>query len=420
MKLSVDQEAAVQEAMMFLMDDNPDNSEMSISGPAGTGKTVLTKHLLADARKQGKMIKLLSGGDSNEFPVYLTSTTNKAARVLSMACNEKAGTIHSLLGLRVENNYKTGKTTLRRSSSSKVIRNSLIIVDEGSMANEELLKTIREATINCKVIYVGDSYQLAPVFENSCPVFSKVKNQVQLTTIQRQAAGSSIIQFASGFRNALDTGIFPRAETYGIDVQLLDGPQFREMAHKHFGNMKVVDHARMVAWTNSRVHQYNDYLRKLNTTNPDYEVGEFLLTNQPVLGANKQVILSTDAIAQITHIHNGEEDGIEGWDITLNNEIVVFQAKKQYEVIARIKAYARAKDWVEYFRAKEQFADLRPIYACTVNKAQGSTYKYVFIDLDDIRRNNKNSEIARLMYTAITRASDKVYMYGSLPDRLYA
>ncbi len=288
------------------------------------------------------------------------------------------------------------------------------------MANEELLKTIRESTHMCKVIYIGDSYQLAPVFENSCPVFRDVKKQAKLTTIQRQAAGSPIIQFAEGFRNALDTGEFPEIKSYGTDVRLLVGDDFRTLSHQEFTNMPDINHARMVAWTNGRVHQYNEYLRGLNTTSTEYEVGEFLLTNQPILEANKHVLFSTDSIARITAIQESSQQGIDGWLIRLGGVVEVFQAKQQHKVVALIKAHARNKDWVQYFAAKEQFADLRPIYSCTVNKAQGSTYKNIFIDLDDIGRNNKNSEIARLMYTAITRASDKVYMYGALPRRLYA
>ncbi len=421
--LSHDQENALNEALAFLIDDNPENNEMSISGPAGTGKTVLTKHLLAAARKQKKMLTLLTEDFTNELSIHLTSTTNKAARVLADATGEEAGTIHSLLGLRVVNNYNTGKTQLKKSSASKVIQNAIIIIDEGSMANEELLQTIRDSTHNCKVIYIGDSYQLAPVFENSCPVFSKVQAQSKLITIQRQAAGSTIIQFANEFRSALDTGVFPEIKSHGNDVILLDGPGFKAMAKQEFTNMPSYNHARMVAWTNNRVHQYNDYLRNLNVQNPDYQVGEFLLTNNPILKSNGHVIFSTDSIAKITDIEEDERQDIKGWNITLDDSVEVFQAKDQHQVNVYLKKLAaqakRNGKWVHYFNAKEAFADLRPIYACTVNKAQGSTYENVFIDLDDIGRNNKNAEIARLMYTAVTRASHKVYMYGSLPRRLY-
>ena len=58
--------------------------------------------------------------------------------------------------------------------------------------------------------------------------------------------------------------------------------------------------------------------------------------------------------------------------------------------------------------------DLRAAYASTINKAQGSTYKTVFIDLDDIKRCNSGDQIARMMYVGVSRASQRVWLTGDL------
>ena len=62
--------------------------------------------------------------------------------------------------------------------------------------------------------------------------------------------------------------------------------------------------------------------------------------------------------------------------------------------------------------AENRWVDLRAAYACTVNKSQGSTFDKVFIDIDDIARCNNGEQIARLMYVAVSRARNTVYLTG--------
>jgi ATP-dependent exoDNAse (exonuclease V) alpha subunit len=95
----------------------------------------------------------------------------------------------------------------------------------------------------------------------------------------------------------------------------------------------------------------------------------------------------------------------------------VFLPKRPHEASAILKQLAKEKNWKDFFDVKEKVADLRPTYACTVHKSQGSTYDNVFIDLYSIGKNNKPNEVARLLYVAVTRASNNVYLYGNLPDK---
>jgi ATP-dependent exoDNAse (exonuclease V) alpha subunit len=63
---------------------------------------------------------------------------------------------------------------------------------------------------------------------------------------------------------------------------------------------------------------------------------------------------------------------------------------------------------------ENQWVDLRAAYACTINKAQGSTFDRVFIDLDDIRRCNSGDQIARMLYVGVSRARHQVFLTGDL------
>lgn len=53
----------------------------------------------------------------------------------------------------------------------------------------------------------------------------------------------------------------------------------------------------------------------------------------------------------------------------------------------------------------ECFAELNYGYCITVHKSQGSTFKNVFIDINDILTNNDTNETSKCLYTAITRSS---------------
>ena len=415
--LSPDQERAVDDVIAFLAD--PDEHEMAISGPGGTGKSFLTKYILEKARDKSlmQMMSLLLGSD-NELNVALTSSTNKAADVLAKATGEATCTIHKLLNLRVLNNSSTGLTQVVKTKKTKVIQRTFIIVDEASMVNKDLLETIRSCTQRCKVLYIGDAYQLAPVRENSSPVFNEIVKQSKLTTIQRQAAGSPIIGFAQEFRTALDTGVFPRVKTTGTAVQLLSEQEFLDQLKESFTDPVKARDSRVITWSNSRVHQYNAFIRGLHTSDTDYLVGEWLITNSPII-QEERLKFPGNALVKITNLSPASAHDIAGWDLVLNKTCQVFLAKDFKDVEVLLKHLAKHQDWATFFQMKEYFVDLRPYFASTTAKAQGSTYKNVFIDVDDIARNTKNSEIARLMYTAITRASDNVYMRGELPARLY-
>jgi ATP-dependent exoDNAse (exonuclease V) alpha subunit len=424
MELSIDQQAASDKFMEFLLDPSKDNNEMVISGHSGSGKSTLTKHLIKAAHSKTKLLKLLTG-DDNELNIFCTATTNKAAKILSDATNTKPQTIHNLLGLKVMQNYSNGTTSLKKTGSYQILHNSLVIIDEASMIDNKLLELIQESNMNCKVLYVGDPYQLAPVFETTCPVFDKVRNQAVLKTVQRQVSvegkPNPITLLGEGFREAVQTGLFPAIMSTGISVEVIDsadGAVFQKQVNAAFSDTtnEAYGNALIVAWSNNRVQQYNEYVRSLHTSSTSFEIGETVVTNKPIL--NKGVtVLSTDSLATITRIERATNYGIEGFRIKLDNSYSVFLAKEQADVKRQLKKFAKNKEWVSYFNMQETFADLRAIHASTVHKSQGSTFHTVFIDLDDIGRNNKSNEVARLLYVATTRATTKVVFYGGLPKK---
>jgi ATP-dependent exoDNAse (exonuclease V) alpha subunit len=130
------------------------------------------------------------------------------------------------------------------------------------------------------------------------------------------------------------------------------------------------------------------------------------------------IIYPTESIIKILDVTPAVSDeGLDGFNIRFPRVNAKFYPKNWSEADSLLKFYRKNQAWRKFFKIKEDYLDIRSLHALTCHKAQGSTYKEVFVDLDDIGINKKYYEVARLVYVAITRASDKVYLYGKLPDR---
>jgi exodeoxyribonuclease V alpha subunit len=154
-----------------------------ITGGPGTGKTASIRALSACAVAQGAR-------------VMLVAPTGRAAIRMTEASGVRARTVHSALG------WVPGEGPTH--DEDDPLACDLLIVDESSMANLELLVTLLRAVgPNTHVVLVGDADQLAPVGAGK-PfaelVGSEVVPTARLTHIFRQAAGSMIVQGAHAIR----------------------------------------------------------------------------------------------------------------------------------------------------------------------------------------------------------------------------
>ena len=417
MTLSKCQRQAEDAFLDFVQD--PTMHEMVIAGPAGTGKTYLTKYLQRQIPAVMQMKKLL--GTKDDLRTAYTATTNKAAAVLSQLTGQQARTIHSFLGLQIQLDFRTGKARLKAKRPVRH-RNTLVFIDEASMVSRELRTYIKDLLLykdsGNKIVYIGDQYQLPPVMEAGTPLFQKLPNQIHLTEIQRQAKGSPIITAAHQFREVLDLGkgaLWPKVQDTGKEIRLVEGWQMQDLMDAKYPTATGPDDFKFVAWTNSRVKHASAHIRQVMGLPQEFTIDEYVMVNEAMV-SHDEVIFSTDQMVQITDMEPAvSEDGFEGWKVELNHSYVTFVAKHWTQVRDLQKAQSKNKDWVNFFLTKQRYADLRDVHAQTCHKAQGSTYGEVFIDLADIGRCNKWEEVARMVYVAISRAKDAVYLYGELP-----
>ena len=421
--LSPSQQAVVDYFPHFLMSGD---RELTISGFAGSGKTFLVQYLVDISDSMQKFCNALD----DETPyrkMFFTATTNKAAGVLQNMLGQETSTIHSLLGLKVKNNYKTGAQELVPTDKEENLTNSIVFIDEASMINRELLSIIRERAqkwTNTKLVYIGDKYQLPPVMEDVCPVFDDGPNTLTLTEIQRQVRGHPIIQLSAQYRACLDNHELEWPPIIGDGNHIIhyeDKMEYFDVIRNAYTRGHGRDDLKILAWSNPRVREYNNWIRRLEGRPVHYQPGELVITNKPLF-LDKVIVAQTDSIHRIDNVWSATQQGVQGHLISLEGTGGDFFQPWDWteadKLAKQLAADARnTRNWAPYFAIKEQWADLRPIHASTVHKAQGSTYREVFVDLNNIGRNNHWREVARLVYVAITRASERVHIYGQLQER---
>jgi len=366
---------------------------MIINGGAGTGKSYsvsyLLEHNILDKR----------------FTV-LTATTNKAAAVLAEKTNEATKTIYSLLKLIPFDNYETGKTTLKQTEPPS-ITNDIIIIDEVYMLTPEVLQylfTAIEGT-QIKVIGVGDSHQLPPVFYNKSPVENLNVRTITLNKIWRTDR-TDIQDVGAKFRQSVDTLKFGKKPAASDNVHIYEAGQFM---HKMVNAFKAEpDTTKVIGWTNKKTVAYNNSINKLLNGNTEFNKGDQVVNVTPVFNHGKieYPIETVHHVGTVgTSILNFE--GVKYQQLLVSGITVNVPIDNDQLVKIRNK-FKRNKNWSQFFALKEFFTDIRHTYSSTVHRAQGSTHKQVFVDVHDIAKNRNINEVARLLYVACTRPSDEL------------
>jgi len=428
-QLTQDQKNASDQFMRFLQDSS--QKYMVIAGAAGTGKSTLVRYLLDTLAVKKQLLNVILGdlaydedataGDIiMDYPVELTATTNKAAAVLSELTNRPCSTIHARLGLVPRENYSTGEVRFVRGRDAQDIYDSLVVIDEGSFIDDPLKETIDISTPGCKVVIIGDQYQLAPV-KQEIPVMDKLEcTKVVLDKIMRH--GGIIAEVGALFRHAVKTGEFQPIRVDGQHIQIVNGETFQQMIVQEFTHPEYTGNtARVLAWKNDTVNRYNMFIRHIRGSSTLYEKGDVLITSRPIYAKTKfgtTCLYNTDATVQIKEILKDDiQHDIPGRWVALNHRDTFFLPNDPIKAMRYLSSLKRKKEWRDYFYLQKAWLDLRPAFASTVHKSQGSTYDTVYINLSDIGCCQVPSDVARMMYVAITRAAKRVVLYGQLPPR---
>ena len=423
-ELNQGQRATAEGFFSWLFD--PYSKELNISGPGGVGKTFLMGKLIDEILPRYFDTCKLMGIPPEYDSVVMTATTNQAAEVLGLSTGRPTETIHSFMNLMVKDDYKTGRSFITKTRNWVVHERKIIFIDEGGMIDTDLRNKILEGTKNCKIIYVSDHCQLAPVMEQLSPIYRNGLPFFELTEPMRNNKQPALMTLCQQLRNTVETGVFQPIQVVPGVIDWLDDHQIQAELSNTF--LKQTLDSRILAYTNSQVVSFNDYIRDLRQLPDEYGVGEMLISNSAVqLSMTSRLSIQEEVEiveqAPLTIMEKIATGGVvlevrETKLRTRLGSVVSVKLPVNREHFAQlIKYFSQQKNWERYFHLKNTYPDLRQRDAATVHKAQGSTVDTVYIDVGNLSTCHQPNTAARLLYVAATRARSRIVMYGQLAQK---
>lgn len=452
-ELTTSQNEAMKTLSSFIKGET-EYQTVTLRGPAGTGKTVLTGIVALKAQQLGLTVgvaaptnkavrvlreKILEVSNTRAYADVSDESSGKAARGQAL----DFGSIHSFLGLRLVE-HEDGEQSCVPAGEPRIANFGLVIVDEASMVGKSLFDMIEDGRGNAKILFVGDSAQLPPIEQHSkvSPAFTKTDKVLSLTEIVRQAEGNPIIHLATDVRKAIKekVRVDPRrllrvvGEATGAGVTLHKGGN-KKAAELALDAIRNGQDARIVAYTNKSVLYYNKLIHEtLYGKDSDlFCLGERVIVHQQHVGVkadsrnvrtDKDALLVTNEEGIIAHIEEGSPMGfprVPSWRVLLRTDpgdyvsvyVPCFPDDVERKISELFREWRTLKAEGKSERAKEKsgqawamrkaFAPLRHAYALTSHKSQGSTFDTAIIDFINLDQIKTDFAFNRGLYVAITR-----------------
>jgi exodeoxyribonuclease-5 len=417
--LNSDQQSAIEDIILWLSTDSP---YYVLSGAAGTGKTYTLRELLACIPGQ----------------VVVTAPTNKATRVLRETLTSEdytpiCRTTYSLLGLRLTPDGEIKRLT---SPEDPVDLKSLsmVVIDEASMVNQQLMVEIEKATQHgrLKILFLGDPNQLPPVKEGMSPVWKLTENKSDLQKVMR--FDNQILVLANRIKEVVNhpaPSIKLTPDNNCIEgVWLENKGQFIEsiMRSARLGNFADTSSlTKAIAWRNATVAELNSLIRRQifdNSEESKWFIGDRIILTAPASDFEGYSIGCTDDEGTISRVEIAPHP-IHGDFQCFNLSVITDENKRidlwllhpdsEFEFRLRANNLANdarlwSKKWKAYWEFMESFHQAQHGYAITAHRAQGSTYNTCYVAWTDILANRNRNEAFRCLYVAVTRPRKKLIL----------
>ena len=415
--------------------------DMYITGRAGTGKTTGLAELIAHCQ-------------AAELPYVVCAYTHKACGVLraKLPAGAQVQTLHKFLKKRPGVNTEATRRenvdiNLKMGDSEKV---HLLFIDEYSMIGEKDFADIGamqdedDGKPTLKVIWIGDPYQLPPV-RDAQAVRPYGNYQVMLKTIHRQGKDNPLLDTLStlvSFIEGSKVKALPSSHAFVRGKDLIT--EYTACTHEDkvllaYTNRKVQELNFAIAGkeepdtddllfspTNKQSYKFSDAVANPYCLNSPFDPSKLLDLYDKYKTLDQLKDLPGVQFANV-YDEDGEERTFAYVFGHYNYKVIADQLKAAAAASnAAIKQpkpaewcknnyghpleRARARAWRQFLAFNEWVMCLDFPHAQTVHKSQGSTYRTVFVDTQDIglAADMDYSMYLRLMYVAISRASDSV------------
>jgi exodeoxyribonuclease-5 len=442
---TVQQADLIEKLSVFLTSQDKEKAFL-LKGYAGTGKTSVVSALVRTF-------------DELQQKVILLAPTGRAAKVLSHYSGHPAFTIHKKI-------YRQKSATeFIFTLDNNLYKHTLFIIDEASMiANfsgdgsmfgtgqllDDLIQYIYGSD-GCSMILLGDTAQLPPVMQPFSPALELSKLQSYslnatefiLTQVVRQAEKSGILFNATSLRNRLLEGTTRQHPQFNVDdftdIIKLPGDELIDTLQAEYNNIGV-EETIVITRSNKRANLYNNGIRgRVFQKEDEVSNGDLIMVVKNNYFWCKEYpemeFVANGDVAEITRIlRHREMYGFRfvdvllrfiDYDFEMEARVLIdaLQAetpaalneinKKLYEAVS--EDYADIKNRRERAKQLQQnefynALQVKFAYAVTCHKAQGGQWRTVFIDQGNIPEEQLNTDYYRWLYTALTRATEKVYL----------
>jgi exodeoxyribonuclease V len=420
-----------------------------LKGYAGTGKTTILGAFVKSLKEAKARVKLLA-------------PTGRAAKVLAGKSNQLAFTIHKSIYRRAV----SGDGAFQVSLLPNLHKNTLFIVDEASMIGDytlqgdglvngqNLLEDLIEYVYSgdgCKLILLGDEGQLPPVGSDYSPALNAtyieqhfpklIITEVKLSQVVRQGEGSSVLLNATALRSA-DEGEFPqfRLEEKG-DLIRLPGDEIQERIETSF-NQVGVEETILITRSNKRANAYNQLIRSAI-----FDFEEELCSGDLLMAVKNNYFWLADD-SSIGFIANGEmlvvkrvirREELYGFRFAVVTvQFVDYPQEVERDILVLLDTlevegpnlpreemkklfFEIEKDYLDEHNKRKRYdkivknphfnaLQVKYAYAVTCHKSQGGQWSNVFLDQGYLTEEMLDAGYFRWLYTALTRATEKVYL----------
>ncbi len=450
------QEGFLYKLSEFLTEDGH-GKVFLLRGYAGTGKTSMVMSVTATLQAMRRKYALLA-------------PTGRAAKVLASYSRQRAFTIHKFIYQMVTDEFGNMRFALRLNTGKRAV----IIVDEASMIATQAaaggriqsrdlfadLLQFLESGSDCRLILIGDNAQLPPVGMAKSPALeaSFLKQTGDFTTemmhelrdVVRQEEGSGILENATMLRNLLlsDTTDF-RLKTEFEDITCVDIMELEDAlndAYATYGEESVM----VVTRSNKRANEFNRQIRgRIKMMEEEMDAGDLLMVvrnNYHWLPKKSSAgFIANGDLMEVLRMGGIEEQhGFRFADATVrlldypddppmevklmlttlyvespslpaeDSERLYLSVVADYDYLQTPSEQAKAVGSDPYLNALQ----VKFGYAVTCHKAQGGQWPAVFVDQGYLTAEMMGTEYVRWLYTAITRASEQLYLVGFSPELL--